>query len=339
MYRKNVRMIRRRPPAAMLGSARQISWAREIYRCLIENHVRVRETCDVLALLTPDLDGAQLAEWYLKHLSRHQRRAEWWIVHRNELCAAWFMAEYIRVHLHAGEEMSNEQELEDAVYQEALLLPQTPQYPGAVTLSIEPYNDAPCLGTCALRYEQCPDFTALAHDVGMSWNASSCSYQRVIDETSSPLTDRAAEIGSRLLLNGFSVLVLDESVRDKICSGLFGWEYGRWIDCGSESAYLRLAFPKDRELFALARSMGAFWNGKQIEIGVWHADALKEFARLYDFRFTAAALARVEEWQHLYLRGKVVIPAKPPREPALKDPLQHILDSDNPIPEDLIDDN
>ena len=104
MQRKTGRPFRHRlqPPQPMTGTHRQIAWAREIYRRLLDDHARIRENCDVLALLTESMDGRALAEWYLDHVARKQRRAVWWIVHRNELTAAWFMSDYIRRYLSAA---------------------------------------------------------------------------------------------------------------------------------------------------------------------------------------------------------------------------------------------
>lgn len=325
------------PPSSMKGSRAQVIWARDICKKLLENHIHIRETCDVLALLTDTLDGAHLCEWYFDHLLRHQHRAVWWIEHRHDLSCVWFIQEYMRRYLHASPEAT-----ECAVclaQNEALLIPEKPLYAGAVTLSVEKDSLKPDVGLCVMRYETHPVFSVLAREMGMTFNAMRSRYERAVNPDSGPLEERAAEMGARLLLAGFSVLIYDEALRARVCSGDFGWESGRWVDVSGDANYLRLYFSHDKRLFALARSMGAFWNGKHIEIGVWHVHEIRDFAKLYSFRITEAASSLMDQWQTLFLRGKVVNPASPPTDSSAGDPLEGILESGDAILEDLIDDD
>lgn len=327
------------PPGPLTGTHRQVSWAREIYRRLLDDYTRILENCDILALLTDDMTGKSLAEWYIRHLSRRQRRAVWWIHHRSELSSAWFMGDYIRKNLHIFGPEPSPHFLETQVRYEALLCPADPKYPGAVDLITEPDSESSPYGLCLIKYEQNSAFIELANLLGMKWSAARRAYIREITGTSAPLIDRCAEIGSRLLLAGFRIMVLDEEIRTAICTGRFGWEHGRWVLTGSSPTRLRLVFPRDRELFQRVRRMGAYWNGRHIEVGVWHTDAILDLARLYKFRITQLALDQMLRWQEMSLNGVCVCPQPPDEESISGDPIRQILEGDDSIPEDLIDED
>lgn len=341
MLRKTERCVRQRlhPPEPMQGTRRQIAWAREIYRRLLGNYTRIAENCDVLALLTPEMDGRTLAEWYLDHLARRQRRAAWWIVHRNELTAAWFMSDYIQRYLNGVSGLAECCHLESEVREEALLCPEEAVYPGAVELIMENDVHNRLVGHCLLRYERNAAFTSLAHEMNMTWEPRRSAYVRRIDGVTGPLDERCAEIGSKLLLAGFRILVLDEEVRTMICTGAFGWEHGRWILPGSTPTRLKLIFPNDKLLYQRALTLGAYWTGRSVEINVWHADDLVDFARLYDFRISDEARRLLEKWQDMCLRGRTVHPKEPPRDACGPDPVSLILENDAPVPEDLVDED
>ena len=250
------------------------------------------------------------------------------------------MSDYIRRYLSAAPTAEACLQIENAVREEALLCPEKPLYPGAVELIMEPDGDELRQGQCLLRYERNEAFSRLARDMKMSFDPTMGAYLRRIDEYAGPLPERCAEIGSRLLLAGFRILIMDEAVRTMICTGSFGWEYGRWILPGESPARLRLVFPHDQALFQRARTLGAFWTGQQIEIGVWHAEDLMEFARLYEFRISSEARIQMDSWREMYLQGKAVRPGKPPEDGWQRgDPVREILESDPPIPEDLIDED
>lgn len=327
-------------PAPFVGTRLQISLARKIYAQFLNCRIQIIENCDILSLLTDKMDGKMLAEWYLEHLSRKQRRASWWIEHRDELTKAWFIGEYIQKYLLVPPSCETLETEKALVWNESLLCPENPLHLGAVELVMEADADFPEHGVCLLRYERNASLSLLARQMDMVWRPEKNAYCRRIEGVSAPLLDRCAEIGSRLLQAGFCVLPLDARVHSAICSGKFSWEYRRWILPGSEPTRLRLVFPHDKELYRRVCSLGAFWNGRQIEVGIWHTDALYDLARLYGFQISPEASIQMERWEELRLHGKTVYPESPPEFNSTDDdPVQRILTNDASIPEDLIDDN
>lgn len=341
MQRYTGRTRRRRlpPPVHMMGTGKQIAWAREIYRRLLADAVRVRENCDILALLTDKMDGHALAEWYLTHTARRQRRAVWWINHRNDLAAPWFISAYMERYL--GEDLYRPglNSLIAAVREEALLCPEEPLFPGAVELIMEPDPDKSETGACILKYEKNEAFGNLVRGLDMEWDKTFGGYVRRIEGPFVPLTERCAEIGSRLILSGFRVLALDEEVRIRITTGNFGWEHEKWILPGSTPTRLRMYFPEDRTLFKRAQSMGAFWNGRHVEVAVWREEEIRDFASLYGFRISSGAERCISEWKRREEEGRVVRPHRPRNEEECRDPVREILLGDVQVPEDLIDED
>lgn len=329
---------RMQPPGPMTGTPLQIAWAREIYRRLLRDHVRIRENCDVLALLTDRMTGRELTEWYLDHVGRRQRRAVWWIAHRNDLSSAWFMEEYISRYLNQNTAQPAPVS-ENACMRECLLTPEQPAHPGAVELISEPDDDNPACGLCMARYEKNSAFGLIMSELRMTWDPQRRMYVRRISGPDAPLPDRCAEIGSRLLMAGFRIYVPDEAVMIAICTGRFSWGYDRWILPGCSPTMLDLVFPKDQALYRRACSLGAHWNGKSIEINLLHAEELLDFARLYEFRISSEARKMIDSWLENRLQGVVVRPNPPTLHCVCEDPVQRILLNNEPVPEDLIDEN
>ena len=321
------------------GSPAQILWARQLMGQLARQRAQAEHACECLSATRSGSDAHALAKWYLSHALRHQRRAAWWIANREYLLAPWFIEEYLRAH-RPGAHAMPEEEARAAAWREALLYPEPVRFRGAVEVHALPCDAAETQGQLLLKYEMNPELSRVARNAKFAWNPNRGAYAREIDECSSPLLERAAETCAKLLAAGFRVLVPDARVRKMAVSGDYTREYPRWIRRGRDAFTLELLYEHDPWLHERARSLGARWSGRAMELNWMMSEEAREFAQLYNFRITKSAEEILSRWDTtvknawLWAGVEGVSPGPPAGDPLADKLLERVQ-----IPEDLRDDD
>ncbi|MDU6263741.1 MAG: hypothetical protein E6600_04495 [Anaerocolumna aminovalerica] len=186
------------------------------------------------------------------------------------------------------------------------------------------------------KFEKNDEFREIVKELGFKWNGI---WEREITEFTGKAEDRASELGNKLLNAGFPIMILDETVRNNAVNGIYERECTRWIKFREKESLVAINWQgKDDKLYKIARTIpDSKWSNPSVVVKVERYKEIEEFADLYDFKFSKAALKAIEEHKEALEKIKAVKPAGV-KEEILKDGLQDILNSNSDILESLRDD-
>lgn len=187
-----------------------------------------------------------------------------------------------------------------------------------------------------VMFEKNEDFRQLVKSLGYKWEGT---WERKITEYTGKAEDRAAELGNKLLNAGFPIMILDEQTRNNAINGLYEQECKRWIKFREKEKLLAISWQgRDDKLYKTARKLpGSKWSSPSVVVKIERYKEVEEFAQLYDFEFSKAALKAIEEYKEALKNVEVVAPVKV-EENTPKDGLKEILNSSMKVLEDLKDD-
>ena len=192
-----------------------------------------------------------------------------------------------------------------------------------------------------IKSEKNDTIIKLVKERGYHWDYWNKTWVKQITARTGTATERAAEIGNKLLNAGFPILIEDPQIRDKAINGIYEPEHTRWICLiakGKHEGKLRITWAgKDDELYQKARSLPRSRWDKGVVVEVQYYKEIEDFAELYGFRFSPGARAKIDEYKE-QLRNAIRV--KPVKIDDVKpaDGLKAILQSSNEILPDLIDD-
>lgn len=308
----------------LTGSEKQIAWAITLRQQLLDeiNGISDLEKKTLLKRYGITDEDIQKIKQYIIET---KTSAKYYIDRRHNLVRDYILEEKDAALAYFSEKESGEKELET----ESIIFPEKRQTDSVVTIDFgKDYASA--------SFEKNEAFRKIVKDLGFTWNGS--AWEKEISETTGSAEDRAAELGNKLLNAGFPIRIYDEEIRRKAIEGDFEPEYHRWIyhQKGTEKFAIRWK-GFDDDLYRKAKSLpGARWNSGFMLVGVEHYDVVEEFAELYGFRFTTAARRMIDEYKEAVKNIQTVSPAKV-EEPALKDGLKELLESEAIILDDLKD--
>lgn len=207
-----------------------------------------------------------------------ERNARFWIDNRGELSKTRFLEDYRK------KETKNEinQQLVDI----DTVRPSEIKHDGVVEI-VNKGN------RICLYYERNDDFIELVKSYKYRWDGV---WYRELSETTGTYADRAAEIGSVLLRNGFCICIHDEGVKNKAINGEYEKEQTRWIYSKINSPLLLIEWiGRNDDLYEKARKIkGSKWDSPGVAVDVSHWRLIEEFAFENGFKFTKAAQEKIE---------------------------------------------
>lgn len=215
---------------------------------------------------------------------------------------------------------------------EATVIPENQIASGIVEITVK----EDCVSA---KYEKNWDFIEIVKDLNYTWKDG--QWKKEIWEIVGTASDRAAELGNKLLNAGFSVMILEEEIRNMAINGTYEPQHDRWIVARKkefEEGKLVLRWEiRSKSLYEASRKLpGSTWNkGTVVKLDYYRE--IQEFAELYDFKITQKAQAALDEYRNTIEKIENTIPAKK-EEKQYKDGLKNILDSSNDILNDLKDD-
>lgn len=224
-----------------------------------------------------------------------------------------------------------EKELEEQAKIEATVFPENPASNAVAEISITKDK-------VSVTFEKNEDFRTLVKSLGYSW--SNRHWEKEITETTGSAEDRAAELGNKLLNEGFAIRIFDESIREKAVNGNYTPEHTRWIYRRTSGTYKDWFVIKwegrDNNLYEKARSLpNSRWNSGVVVKSDYYVE-VEDFAKLYGFKFTKGAKELLESAKKIHEEAIRVSPKKV-EEKEEKDGLEEILKSDNDILPDLLE--
>jgi len=160
------------------------------------------------------------------------------------------------------------------------------------------------------KYEKNETFMSIVKSLGYTWDGV---WQRELKETTGVFADRAAELGNRLLKEGFSVCIYDGEIRNKAVTAEFESECKRWIYRKKDISELVLNWPRgeSEEIYNNSRKIPTSkWDRPSVIVDVSHHEEVEEFANKYNFKFTEAARALINEYKNQIADTKKVSPKK-----------------------------
>lgn len=188
-----------------------------------------------------------------------------------------------------------------------------------------------------VKFEKNDNFIDIVKSLNFSWEGI---WKRDINYLTGSSKDRAAELGNKLLNAGFPICILDEETRNNAINGVFEPECDRWINVRGSDDYkgwLSIRWYDKSNLYDKARKLpGSKWSNPSVVVRIEHYKEVEEFAELYNFKFSNAALETINEYKESLKEVKIVDPTKVEKEKP-KDGLKEILNSSTEILDDLLE--
>lgn len=229
----------------------------------------------------------------------HESAAKWWIDHRfdfnNYFGMIYLLRERFNIELQGGSEeiqrIKEEKELREKRIAreakiEATVRPEEPETGTVAEILLRENSidiDFP---------ERRKDFRSLVRGLGYRWKGG--YWHRGISVTTGTIADRAAEVGSQLLVAGFIIRIYDQDIRGMAAKGNYEPEHARWITeqaKGSYAGWFRILWKEYNDrLYREARKLTrSHWYHGAVVVPPEMFEEVADFAQRYDFRFSPAA--------------------------------------------------
>ena len=183
------------------------------------------------------------------------------------------------------------------------------------------------------------DFREIVKEKGFSWNGE--RWEKIINEYSGTITERAADLGNTLLAKGFTVKFLNEESKIKALNGDFSDEQTRWIKYSSREKRLTITWKGFNDtLYSAAKKIpGARWSNGRMEVSTEFYKEVQDFAETMGFGVSQKAMQAIEEYKEQEANYEISKVTEKVREDLSDDTkLRKKLVSGGTILEDLLDD-
>lgn len=165
-------------------------------------------------------------------------------------------------------------------------------------------------GNLGVRYVKDDDFIKIMREKGFSWDSGKSVWIKKINEYSGRIDDRAAEIGNRLLLEGFTVCFFNKKQMTMAVNGIFDPECKRWVKAKKENNSFRIWWgEKNDMLYMTAKKLSAAkWERGAISVPVEFYSQVIDFAETMKFSISTGAAQLIKqqiEKEEGYLTGTV----------------------------------
>lgn len=305
------------------GSEKQITWA---------NTIRIQIIKDMKEQINRYKPQNKIE--YLKameYIVSRNKKASWWIDSRSETGRSLLVE--------ALKEMPSEEELqekkaEDEIYRESAVFPEDCKfdYPARITVKDDKITT---------WFEKNDKFRETVKALGYTWNGE--EWAKEISETTGSASERAAELGNKLLNAGFPISILDKETRENAIHSNYKPEHTRWIYhriSGEYKDWFAIEWSEDnKDLYESAREITrSRWSKPAVVVDPKFYSQVEDFANMYGFRFTRAAQGVLDKAKAIHDSAITVKPAEP-KEEEKKNGLKDILKSSKEVLPDLMDDD
>lgn len=173
-------------------------------------------------------------------------------------------------------------------------------------------------------------FIKEAKDMGFSW-VSGTGWTLKEGEMSGTLENISAELGNRLLNDGFAIRFETREIMDKAVNGDYEPRCNRWITI--KDGYFIFIWTRSEDVYDKAMTLPGAKYDKiicRVKVPEKNFDAVLDFAEQNDFKMTGNVKARIEDLSNEKLR---VVPK------AKKNAKQKIMQKNDGVLEDLRDED
>ena len=324
------------------GTEKQVSWAITLRVDLLKwvektlsDYARYNRTLRWRAhddrIVSFKIEEAKLA---IDLLCKSETSAKFWIDHRADV------TEVIIIALRRYRKQKLEEQIPEEVRKEAeeieeslTVKPENSTKDGVVRL--EQSRD----GNLSAIYVKDDDFREIVKEKGFSWNGE--RWEKIINEYSGTITERAADLGNTLLAKGFTVKFLNEESKIKALNGDFSDEQTRWVKYSSREKCLTITWKGfNGTLYSAAKKIpGARWSNGRMEVSTEFYKEVQDFAETMGFGVSQKAMQAIEEYKEQEANYEISKVTEKVREDLSDDTkLRKKLVSGGTILEDLLDD-
>lgn len=215
--------------------------------------------------------------------------------------------------------------------EECTKVPENAIHPGVVEIEEEE-------GYIVARYIKDEDFRRIVKSHSFHWDYDNKLWKRKLSFRTGDYKNYAALIGNALLLEGFSIRILNKDILNNAVSGKFTPETERWIARNTENGKLTISWERgNEELYKRAKSLpGAYYRSGQIFVNAEFFNEVLDFAECYGFSISLGAEEAIQKEKEA-VEKRERVKAIPVKEPEKIDKLKKTLESTGSIIEDLVD--
>ncbi|WP_040328391.1 hypothetical protein [Clostridium ihumii] len=320
----------------LTGTEKQISWGNTIRDKFIDkidyylnNIDRVKE--DLKFNRIEDLSKKEISSIaenlndIMDYILVQKTKSTWFIDNRDSLVDA-----LLKIYREMEAKDDLKELLEQQIIKEGTISPSNVVHNGIVNINADE-------NLITASYEKNEDFRLILKDLKYSWKNG--RWEREISESTGSYIDRAAELGNRLLNEGFSISIQDKDIREKAVNGDFEYECDRWIYGRANTSKFAIRWQGyDRNLYDDAKGLpGARWENGAMLVDISHFEEVEEFAELFEFKFSQKAVSLIDKYKEELTKVDTV-DVEEVEKYTPKDGLSEILESSREIIPDLIDD-
>lgn len=320
------------------GSERQIAWANDIRRGFISQEI---DPWLGKSTLSPELPKDPINYADLRAYAVQIADAKWWIDARGgaadimrALLKAWRRTLMAQQPAQAAETPTETPAAQPVVEAEVpVTTPEDATHTGAVEISVHDSE-------VSVSYGRDDDYIAVVKGLGYKYDGARKRWYKAITATNGPASDRAAELGSRMLNAGFAVRIEDPAIREAAIRGDYAPETSRWIDVvradnARYAGWFAISWGRGDDLYSKARALRrSKYDHGQVVVPATEWQDVMDFASIYDFRMTLAAETAVEAQRNSV---EVVDPAPVRKAEYAEKPVKDILNSSRDVLPDLRD--
>lgn len=274
------------------GSPKQVAWANTIRVEFIKNFsgkiaqtisggktlVRIAEYGEYVTFKLSDLQE-------IEKILMNKTEARFWIDHRNYTLLMYVKEAYNELQEIKSIPKEVKKEIEE---EEAALTvePENKKKEGIASISVE--NNS-ILG----RYIKDDEFRKIAKSLGYSWEGVWC---KKITEYSGPEEDRVAELGNKLLANGFTVRFPNKEALNMAVSGKFSPECDNWVKYNTEKEMLAVSWKGHNDKFyqEAKKLSGSRWCRGSMLVPVEFYNEVLDFAGTMGFQISKRAKNEID---------------------------------------------
>lgn len=294
----------------LVGSEKQVAWANTLRLNLIEKFDKLKKgdkydmeySIDYITLNSnfSEKEAKNIVnslDDILEYILLNKINASFFINNRD--C---FRIEDLFISIY--KEMKTKQEKEDMkdIINESTLMPKEVKFGEVVEIK---YDEK----SISAIYERNDTFIKIVKALHFRWNGT--IWSRKITEFTGGVSDRVAELGNKLLNAGFSVLILGENERRKAIIGEYEPECDRWIKRRTNYNKFAIVHEYNDSLYRESKKLpNAKYDDGSMLVDISYYKEVEEFAKLYNFKFSKAAITMIEKYKEELENKQKVEPIK-----------------------------
>lgn len=323
------------------GTEKQVVWAttlrintveritEEIESLSEKNHEKIRLYDDNTKIMTNKEELLEALDYgCLKHLE-----SRFWIDNRQASYDTMILLlkEYYKK---LEEEQIPEEVIEEqkTLEEECTIIPENCLHHGIVEIKEKS-------GYIIARYIKDLDFRRVLKEHNFRWDYEERAWKRFLSFRTGTYESYAALICNALLLEGFTVRIMDKEIIKKAVSGEFTPERKRWVAWSPDKERLAIEWEKNEEIYQKAKMLpGAYYSNGQIFVKKEFFNEVMDFAECYGFSISPGAFKKIEE-EKKAMEERIIVKAQKKDCPEEVDNLKKRLKESGTIIEDLMDED